>query len=959
MNGSRPFAFLIVLGYITAQEFHHHIENVAKPNLGVIFTRHQRSLLNEHSASKLLFKIQLPKLTILTIDNLLQVQRCGPTQSQLVPVIARQQFTTTTPSSPVCDEYLKLQDAFRQAIIDKLLTVHRQNEAIHEILSTPITLTKPGHVRTNRREILPFIGQISRTLFGTATLSDVRNLMTQIETIEDNFQTHVVKTDRLKDELFHFVNISQEQLISTNNKIAQNKNIIVSLLSKLQKWKTDITANRVKLIEFDGLINTLIHLNMGFFSQTFAQFQSLQQVYDVQSDFLIAFRELVAGQLSHTLVPPDELKAALLKIQEQVKSNYPSYKLLHTNLDYYYASHLSSYVYTNNSLFVYVDIPLVSSEPIFDLYEVTTLPVPTNTNNTKTTEMSYTQVTGLPFVLAVSQSRTTYFCLSQSQLSSCKGERFLKCPKTFPYTQVAKPNCAIAIFLDQTDNIKQYCQIKVFTNIVFPTQAVQLEPSTYFISMQVNRYQLVCSANSIRQQPACKMCIIHIPCGCSIFIDQLALPGTIQECVTDITIPLVKHAFNYAMLLHFHYDLPDIHVNALYDEPVNLKLPNLHNYIKNFTDISSKDKALGLKIQQVKEAIASHNFSYNTPKRVNNRPLEFHEYLQHPQAQVTSIIFTICVTAIGFAVIIWLYCRLRTVTKIIALLSLSHQLPNVRAVDIEIPNRIDQTPEPIESANTSPFEEYYTLIAAVTIISICIAVANCIYCIGKISFKLPKPHNKLRLLFGPAQRTANARVYLKIIHPKFRVILYLFALNHEPNVIKFSTAPHIVSARVRQNFLCHRLKLVLQWSDYLTLYINGIPQAINLPHEVLIPFFLVATVKNIFQPPETLVTLKYFLLLKRYTDPQYVEIPSAHPLYPVLNDFQTLPFQPSAPIARPEQTPESRSSIMNTSPISQNIVENTVNESPRSLDQPKPDLSPVLFREPPQVRRFARPDSQS
>jgi hypothetical protein len=500
--------------------------------------------------------------------------------------------------------------------------------------------------------------------------------MTQIQAIEDNFQTHVVKTDRLKDELFHFVNISQEQLISANNKITQNKNIIVTLLSDLQKWKSDISSNRVKLIEFDGLINTLIHLNMGFFSQTFAQFQSLQQVYDVQSDFLIVFRELVAGQLSHTLVPPDELKTALVKVQEQVKLSYPSYKLLHTNLDYYYASHLSSYVYTNKSLFVYVDIPLISSEPIFDLYEITTLPVPTNTTNTKPTEMSYTQVVSLPFALAISQTRTSYFSMSQSQLSSCKGDRFLKCPKTFPYTQVAKPDCVIAIFLDQADNIKQFCQIKVFTNIAIPTQAVQLEPSTYYISTQVNRYQLVCSANSVRQLPACKMCIIHIPCGCSVFIDQLALPGTIQECITDIKIPLVKHAFNYAMLLHFHYDLPDIHVNALYDEPVNLKLPNLHEYISNFTDISSNDKALGLQIQQVKEAIASHNFSYNMPKQVNNQPLEFHEYLQQPQAQVTSVIFTICVSAICFAMIIWLHCRVRSVAKIIALLSLSHQFAN-------------------------------------------------------------------------------------------------------------------------------------------------------------------------------------------------------------------------------------------------------------------------------------------
>jgi hypothetical protein len=146
----------------------------------------------------------------------------------------------------------------------------------------------------------------------------------------------------------------------------------------------------------------------------------------------------------------------------------------------------------------------------------------------------------------------------------------------------------------------------------------------------------------------------------------------------------------------------------------------------------------------------------------------------------------IILNIIALIAIYWLYTKIRKILAIMPILqqSIAHAEPiQIQASFITPATITTDGPE-----TTSPFDSYYVIVVILTAILAVIAVVRFLHYLSEIGYKLPMFHHRWRVLCGPSQRRHNTRLYLKIMSQTERIVLFLYSLPYEPNIISFTTA---------------------------------------------------------------------------------------------------------------------------------------------------------------------------
>ncbi|XP_048252709.1 uncharacterized protein LOC125380964 [Haliotis rufescens] len=175
-----------------------------------------------------------------------------------------------------------------------------------------------------KRAILPFIGSISRSLFGTATVEDVERLARYVKQLS----LHAANTSRAFQvqvrQMSSFITKTNERIYSALAGIETNHKDVILVTKQIQD------VERFIFITMKILLDRLTFLT------------TIRQEID---EMYLGIQQLVNQRLSPSLLPVSEVKRALKMIQKRLNAEYPLFHVAHKDPGYYYRERTVHYLY--------------------------------------------------------------------------------------------------------------------------------------------------------------------------------------------------------------------------------------------------------------------------------------------------------------------------------------------------------------------------------------------------------------------------------------------------------------------------------------------------------------------------------------------------------------------------------------------------------------------------------------
>lgn len=251
----------------------------------------------------------------------------------------------------------------------------------------------------SKRGIFDFVGQISKSLFGTATSDDIDTLQRHMQTLNRNNIKITQAMAVLEKHLSSFISTVDARFNNVMNAITRNHNDIVALTDLLHQ-SVDSVEHEFALLEQLILkqTNASTHLNL-----------TLQHIK-------ISIHELLKGKLSPFLITPHVIKSSVHQIQNIIDEKYPQFNIIHNDPLYYLSFGDFLYARLHSILFLTLKIPISPFKQPLLLYRVYSFPVPINSSTSHAT-----QLTGTPTYFAHTHDNQHFTSDTTNQLSNCIG----------------------------------------------------------------------------------------------------------------------------------------------------------------------------------------------------------------------------------------------------------------------------------------------------------------------------------------------------------------------------------------------------------------------------------------------------------------------------------------------------------------------------------------------------------
>ena len=169
-------------------------------------------------------------------------------------------------------------------------------------------------------------------------------------------------------------------------------------------------------------------------------------------EYLQEVNLLLIGKISIRMLPIERLKEIYKIIQTHLNTERSSFFITDPNpVNYYNASKFLFYT-TTDSMYLHLRIPLY--QVTFELYKIITIPLPINNNQSTNMYRTYK----LQTFLALTTNRNYCIELTRNEYKSCKESPVRHCSSKLPIRPSSQPSCALAIFSDDKDSVKNMRQ---------------------------------------------------------------------------------------------------------------------------------------------------------------------------------------------------------------------------------------------------------------------------------------------------------------------------------------------------------------------------------------------------------------------------------------------------------------------------------------------------------------------
>ena len=333
--------------------------------------------------------------------------------------------------------------------------------AILEGLKNSIQQMIPIKKTRRSRSLMPFMGNVFSTLFGTATEKDIKHLRDKLKNIEQNEVDVIVSVEKT----IALVNMTFEKAL-------KNTKLLKELKTYIKKF-TEFSN-----LKQEQLWDEINHINRLFWLQKFGDaFDQVLLVYDEviadMKSWLHELERLINNELPLSLLPSEKLIHLLIIIQNTLPMGlHLPFQIDHELIKYYQRCEVKT-IYMNNRLYVSIIIPLKRKNNMFKLYSIQSLGIPITNNRLRKVKLKNSYV-------GVSLDNKSLIKPTAADLTSCHGFETNFCNANLPVYKINKiDTCESALILRNTQSVKQYCS--THEEVLPYPRAVQIKLQTWIV----------------------------------------------------------------------------------------------------------------------------------------------------------------------------------------------------------------------------------------------------------------------------------------------------------------------------------------------------------------------------------------------------------------------------------------------------------------------------------------------
>lgn len=256
-----------------------------------------------------------------------------------------------------------------------------------------------------KRSLLPFIGQFSKSLFGTATTDDLNILARHINELTRRTMKIANSLEQHGTHMSSFMSKANTRMDNLMKGIKNNEMAITYVHGQIQTSFRNLQSN------FEQMTDILTR-----------QIQHSNHLSHQLDELKLGIIDLVKGRLSPLILQPELLKRTISNIQKLLNSKYPGFHVSHTPIKQLYTSNQFLLARQNNTLFITIKLPISAQKDALKLFDVLSFPVPINA-----TSEHATQLLSLPSHFAISANHEFYTTLSESEINKCTGDKHMYC----------------------------------------------------------------------------------------------------------------------------------------------------------------------------------------------------------------------------------------------------------------------------------------------------------------------------------------------------------------------------------------------------------------------------------------------------------------------------------------------------------------------------------------------------
>lgn len=384
----------------------------------------------------------------------------------------------------------------------------------------------PFHKNQSKRKtrsLLPFVGSLSKSLFGTATMDDVNILASHINTLTQTSNNIVNALQKHSEHMTSYMATTNKRMDNLQFGISNNFRAINTLS------KTFFLNLQHLEIVIENTTGILVN-QLDIASQLRANIDNLHA----------SVLALIQGKLTPYLISRELLQYSISEIQKLLSHKEPHFYLSQKSVNWYYQNAKFFYVRHKSSLFITVKFPLTSQRQPITLYKVLSYPVPINATSSHATSLL-----NLPTYFAVTSHQQFYTTFTVTEIASCQNDDEIHCTFNKALTPVTSPSCVIGLFANNKKWVKDFCNFRFLQNVL-KSDIIELSSTSV----------LVYNAWNIDMNCPNKQQILKIAnfVYCTFLVDALSpqiLCFTLQSLLTVINLYKISLPLTLSIWLSF------------------------------------------------------------------------------------------------------------------------------------------------------------------------------------------------------------------------------------------------------------------------------------------------------------------------------------------------------------------------------------------------------------------------
>ena len=314
------------------------------------------------------------------------------------------------------------------------------------------SLSVNGH--RSQRSLIPIIGQLMSTLFGTVSENDLENINRNIKALAGN-----------QKQIIHDLDVSLSVLNLTRMQVSENRRSIMDLIIVVQKLDR-------KIFDLQQVFSAKF-VRLEQFVHTYLQFQMiLDEIKQTTQDAVFYLESLKSElnmlsmqHLSTNTISPKDLKELLIEVESKLPNNFELPRNPRKDIWYFYKTLTSITYLEDNEIRIVLKIPLINTKEEYEVYRIYNLPLPMATKQTNIM-LKYTLETDM---LMVSKDRSKFSLLTESAFHMCNSFHYRFCnPETAFYQANINRFCVVALFMQNQREIKTFCKQMVILDQKLP-----------------------------------------------------------------------------------------------------------------------------------------------------------------------------------------------------------------------------------------------------------------------------------------------------------------------------------------------------------------------------------------------------------------------------------------------------------------------------------------------------------